>query len=192
MPAPATRGAIASAERADARALRRAGDREPRDVRRRRILLRSDAMPWRCDGDGAAQARRRARWRGISRSTPTIRWSGSSGARALLRRLGAALAERPDLFGTSARAPGHLVDSCPGASAASACAPPTILAMLLDGLSSIWPSGHGAARHPDRRRRPPSGDPHRRRDRQHRAVPQAVAVAGLFAARADRDARAST
>jgi hypothetical protein len=56
-----------------------------------------------------------------------------------LHRLGAALAARPDLFGAAGR-PGHLIDAL--------IADPTrpimterILALLLEGLSTIWPSG---------------------------------------------------
>ena len=58
----------------------------------------------------------------------------------LLRRLGEALAGRPDLFGT-ARRPGHLVDAILTASPTRTIAAPAILALVLDGLSTIWPSG---------------------------------------------------
>ncbi|HLH87226.1 MAG TPA: URC4/urg3 family protein [Xanthobacteraceae bacterium] len=58
----------------------------------------------------------------------------------LLRRLGAALAARPDLFGAVGR-PGHLIDGIFAASRDRTIAAADILAHLLDGLSSIWPSG---------------------------------------------------
>src|SRR3989442_6506199 len=60
---------------------------------------------------------------------------------SLLRRLGRALAERPDLFGTKPARPGHLVDYFLGV-ARDRCIPAvTVLTTLLDGLSTIWPSG---------------------------------------------------
>jgi hypothetical protein len=59
---------------------------------------------------------------------------------ALLRRLGAALAARPDLFGAAGR-PGHLIDAIRAASSARRIAAADILALALDGLAPIWPSG---------------------------------------------------
>jgi len=59
---------------------------------------------------------------------------------ALLRRLGAALAARPDLFGAAAR-PGHLIDAIRASAAAQRIAAADILALVLDGLAPIWPSG---------------------------------------------------
>jgi uncharacterized protein DUF1688 len=58
----------------------------------------------------------------------------------LLHRLGEALAERPDLFGASRR-PGHLVDAILASFPARKIGAPKILALVLDGLSTIWPSG---------------------------------------------------
>jgi hypothetical protein len=58
----------------------------------------------------------------------------------LLRRLGAALAARPDLFGAAGR-PGHLIDAILAASPGKRVAAADILAFVLDGLGSIWPSG---------------------------------------------------
>ncbi len=81
---------------------------------------------------------------------------------ALLRRLGAALTARPDLFGAAGR-PGHLIDAIRAASSAQRIAAADILALVLDGLAPIWPSGltvdgvalgdaglHPAVRAPDR------------------------------------------
>ena len=59
---------------------------------------------------------------------------------ALLRRLGEALAARPDLFGAAGR-PGHLVDAVLASSPARTIAAPAILALVLDATSGIWPSG---------------------------------------------------
>ncbi len=58
----------------------------------------------------------------------------------LLRRLGEALAQRPDLFGAERR-PGHLVDAILASSPAGKIAAAGILGLVLDGLSAIWPSG---------------------------------------------------
>jgi hypothetical protein len=59
---------------------------------------------------------------------------------ALLRRLGKALAARPDLFGATER-PGHLVDAVLASSPERTIAAPAILALVLDATSQIWPSG---------------------------------------------------
>ena len=58
----------------------------------------------------------------------------------LLRRLGHALAARPDLFGAAPARPGHLIDGFLRASPRRAAAA-DVLAAVLDGLSPIWPSG---------------------------------------------------
>ena len=58
----------------------------------------------------------------------------------LLHRLADALAARPDLFGANGR-PGHLIDAILAASPERAIAASDILALVLDGLSTIWPSG---------------------------------------------------
>jgi Protein of unknown function (DUF1688) len=65
---------------------------------------------------------------------------GLSARLALLRRLGEALAARPDLFGVAGR-PGHLVDAILASSPAGTIAAPAILALVLDATSGIWPSG---------------------------------------------------
>jgi Protein of unknown function (DUF1688) len=75
---------------------------------------------------------------------------------ALLRRLGKALAERSELFGHAPARPGHLIDYFLGIADNRRIPAADVLATLLDGLSSIWPSGlmlHGfpvgdAGRHP--------------------------------------------
>jgi hypothetical protein len=65
---------------------------------------------------------------------------GLEGRSALLRRLGVALAQRPDLFGSGAGGPGHLVDHFLTIADGRRLAAADVLAVLLDGLSSIWPS----------------------------------------------------
>ena len=60
---------------------------------------------------------------------------------ALLRHLGTALAERPDLFGSAPARPGHLVDYCLSVAEGNRIPASTLLTALLDGLSAIWPSG---------------------------------------------------
>jgi hypothetical protein len=66
---------------------------------------------------------------------------------ALLRSLGKALAQRPDLFGTAPARPGHLIDYFRGIDGGRIPAS-LVLATVLEGLCSIWPSGlmvHGFA-----------------------------------------------
>ena len=103
--------------------------------------------------------------------------AGLEGRAALLRRLGAALAARPDLFG-SGRA-GRLFDALAGEGTVRAGA---ILEALLDGLGPIWPGRLVLDRpRPGRRVAAPG-----RAGRRAGAVPQAVAMAGLLADRGVR------
>jgi len=74
----------------------------------------------------------------------------------LLRRLGKALTERPDLFGSAPARPGNLVDHFLRVANDGKIPAAMVLATLLESLSAIWPSGlslHGipigdAGRHP--------------------------------------------
>jgi Protein of unknown function (DUF1688) len=59
---------------------------------------------------------------------------------ALLRRLGKVLAERADLFGRAPARPGNLVDHFLATAANGRMYASQLLATLLEGLSSIWPS----------------------------------------------------
>jgi hypothetical protein len=95
-------------------------------------------VPWRCDSDAlqGIDATALAKHFQVTNDNPLI---GVDRRAALLRRLGAALAERPDLFGKTCPRPGHLVDHILARGGRVRAA--DILAMLLDGLSSIWPSG---------------------------------------------------
>jgi hypothetical protein len=60
---------------------------------------------------------------------------------ALLRALASALSDRPDLFGQAPARPGNLVDHLRSAARDGRVCAATVLFALLDGLSSIWPSG---------------------------------------------------
>lgn len=96
------------------------------------------ARPWRVDHVALAQldAATLVRHFQVDTDNPLI---GLEQRSALLRRLGTALAQRPDLFGRAPARPGHLVDHflTSGSGRVSAA---NVLATLLDGLSSIWPS----------------------------------------------------
>ena len=59
----------------------------------------------------------------------------------LLNRLGAALAGHTDYFGRALARPGRLVDYFLGTVRDNRVAAPAVLAVLLDALSEIWPSG---------------------------------------------------
>ena len=73
-------------------------------------------------------------------ATPVQPLPGSAGRTELLRRLGAALQSRPDLFalGDSPR-PGGLFDALCRRAAGGALPAVIILETVLDGLGSIWP-----------------------------------------------------
>ena len=60
---------------------------------------------------------------------------------ALLRALGKALAARPDLFGSAPARPGNLVDHFLRISRDRQISAATVLATLIESLSSIWPAG---------------------------------------------------
>ncbi|MBS7542253.1 URC4/urg3 family protein [Ancylobacter oerskovii] len=66
---------------------------------------------------------------------------GLEGRVALLNRLGAAMAARPDLFGDGATRPGGLIDALLPQARLGRLPAARILEALLDGLSSIWPAG---------------------------------------------------
>jgi hypothetical protein len=59
---------------------------------------------------------------------------------ALLRRLGTTLADRADLFGRAPARPGNLVDYFHTIAREQCICASRLLATLLDGLASIWPS----------------------------------------------------
>jgi len=96
-------------------------------------------VPWRCDSEAlqGIEASTLARHFQVMADNPLV---GLERRAVLLRRLGAALASRPDLFGQACPRPGHLLDHMLATSGGRVGAA-DILAILLDGLSSIWPSG---------------------------------------------------
>jgi hypothetical protein len=104
-------------------------------------LFSSDAgRPWRVDDVALASidAAVLARCFQVDAQNPLV---GLDQRSALLRRLGKALADRADLFGRAPARPGNLVDHLLGTAEGSRIPASTLLATLLDGLSSIWPSG---------------------------------------------------
>jgi hypothetical protein len=104
-------------------------------------------QPWRADSDGLARvdAETLARHFHVDAGNPLV---GLERRSLLLRQLGEALAARPDLFGRAPARPGHLVDHFLRTAADRRLPAATILATLLDGLSSIWPSGLTLRGHP--------------------------------------------
>src|SRR5262245_37817901 len=111
--------------------------------------------PWRADGVALAkiEAATLARHFQVDGGNPLV---GLEQRSDLLRRLGRALAERADLFGRAPARPGNLVDYFLSVARDRCVSGSRLLATLLDGLSSIWPSalivdGHAigdAGRHP--------------------------------------------
>ena len=104
-------------------------------------LFSSDArQPYRVDGVAleSIDAATLARHFQVDTGNPLV---GVEQRSALLRRLGQALAGRPDLFGRAPARPGNLVDHFLSVADAGRIPAPAILATLLDSLSSIWPSG---------------------------------------------------
>ncbi|MDQ0349436.1 URC4/urg3 family protein [Ancylobacter vacuolatus] len=73
----------------------------------------------------------------VSEENPLV---GLAGRAALLNRLGAAVAARPDIFGPGGR-PGRLYDTLAPQARIGRLPAEAILKALLDGLSIIWPSG---------------------------------------------------
>ena len=97
------------------------------------------ARPWRVDSIALANidAATLARHFQVDTENPLI---GLDARSALLRRLGKALAERADLFAREGARPGNLVDYCRNVAREGRIPAASLLAALLDGLSSIWPS----------------------------------------------------
>src|SRR5262249_3091212 len=73
--------------------------------------------------------------------TPDNPLIGLEGRAALLRRLAAVLADRPDLFGRAPARPGNVVDYFVALSNAGRIAAATLLETLIESLAPIWPSG---------------------------------------------------
>jgi len=97
------------------------------------------ARPWRVDGIALTNidAATLARHFQVDAENPLV---GLDARSALLRRLGKALAARADLFAREGARPGNLVDYCRIVAREGRIPAASLLATLLDGLSSIWPS----------------------------------------------------
>jgi hypothetical protein len=97
------------------------------------------ARPWRVDSIALANidAATLARHFQVDTKNPLV---GLDARSALLRRLGSALAARADLFAREGARPGNLVDYCRNIAREGRIPAARLLAALLDGLSSIWPS----------------------------------------------------
>jgi hypothetical protein len=65
---------------------------------------------------------------------------GLHGRAMLLQRLGEVLAANADLFGNAPARPGHLIDYFIKVAASRHISAATVLAAVLDGFASIWPS----------------------------------------------------
>ena len=93
--------------------------------------------PWRADAASLSALDQSVLAEGfhLSRDNPLL---GLEGRLALMRRLGAALAASPELFGTPGRF-GNLVDHLARTAAPGAVPAAAILAAVLGGLGSIWP-----------------------------------------------------
>jgi hypothetical protein len=97
------------------------------------------ARPWRVDSVALTNvdAATLARHFQVGAENPLV---GLDARSALLRRLGKALAERADLFAREGARPGNLVDHWRNVARDGRIPASKLLATLLDGLSSIWPS----------------------------------------------------
>src|SRR6266516_5600416 len=97
------------------------------------------ARPWRVDGVALANidAATLACHFQVDAGNPLV---GLAQRSALLRRLGQALADRADLFARAPARPGNLIDYWRNAARDRRIVASKLLATLLDGLSSIWPS----------------------------------------------------
>ena len=93
------------------------------------------SMPWRADAPGllAVSDERLGVALQVSESNPL---PGVAGRAALLRDLGRALEQRPELFGSCPPRPGHLLDALRARGGIEAA---EVLACVLAGLGPIWP-----------------------------------------------------
>jgi len=103
-------------------------------------LFSSDpaSRPLRADADGLARLDAGALGRAFQ-AKPDNPLEGLEGRAALMRNLGAALRDRPDLFGVGPPRIGGLYDRLLGQAAAQGLPATAILAAVLDGFGPIWP-----------------------------------------------------
>ena len=96
--------------------------------------------PLRADSEGLAELDETALAGGfqVSEDNPLV---GVAGRTTLMRRLGQALANRPDLFGRKHPRAGGLFDYLCATATGNAISASAVLTTLLDGLASIWPGG---------------------------------------------------
>jgi Protein of unknown function (DUF1688) len=97
-------------------------------------------QPWRVDAIALMQmdTATLARHFQVEKDNPLL---GLEGRTTLLRRLGVALAADANLFGRAPARPGHLLDCFMKLAANRHIRAGRVLAAVLDGLASIWPSG---------------------------------------------------
>jgi hypothetical protein len=110
------------------------------DMFRAGVFSADPGRPWRVDANALANidAATLAHHFQVNSDNPLV---GLEQRATLLRRLARALAGRPDLFGRAPARPGNLVDYFLGGARDRRVSASRILATLLDGLCSIWPSG---------------------------------------------------
>jgi Protein of unknown function (DUF1688) len=110
------------------------------DMFRAGVFSADPARPWRVDSVALAtiDAATLACHFQVDAENPLV---GLDARSALLRRLGKALADRADLFAREGARPGNLVDHCRNVARDGRIPAARLLTALLDGLSSIWPSG---------------------------------------------------
>jgi len=109
------------------------------DMFRAGLFSSDPSLPLRVDGKALAGLGLPALAAGFQASDPNP-LVGLPHRLTLLQRLGAALGERPDLFGAAGR-PGHLIDAIVASSPNGKIGAPKILALVLDAFATIWPSG---------------------------------------------------
>lgn len=105
------------------------------------VFSSDPARPLRVDANGliGLDADRLARAFQVGPGNPLV---GFEGRVALLRRLGSALADRPEVFGSSAR-PGGLYDALVTRTGTTTVQAHDILSVLLSTLSGIWLADNG-------------------------------------------------
>jgi Protein of unknown function (DUF1688) len=109
------------------------------DMFRAGALSSDPDRPWRVDAEALIKvdAATLARHFQVDAGNPLV---GLEQRSALLRRLGKALVHRAALFGRAPARPGNLVDYFLAIARERRIGASRLLATLLDGLSSIWPS----------------------------------------------------